>query len=101
MDSACAPSQPKPQMSGLAIASLILSCLTVFLGPFGCLPGIVCGHLARKQIRQHPDIRGREFALAGLIVGYAYLAIVLMLILAIVFFVFLPTLGQTIGLHHP
>jgi hypothetical protein len=73
MDSKCASTQPTPQMSGLAIASLILSCLTIFLGPFGCVPGIVCGHIARWQIRRDPNSCGGGVALAGLIIGYIFL----------------------------
>ena len=87
MDSTCVSLQPKPQISGLAIASLVLSCLTVFLGPFGCLPGVVCGHLARRQIRKAPNTYyGNGVALAGLIVGYTFLVIMVIMVL----FVFLP-----------
>lgn len=51
--------------SGLAITSLILS-LT------GCLSlgGVICGHLARRQIRRDPSVTGNGLALAGLIIGY-------------------------------
>jgi serine/threonine protein kinase len=61
--------------SGLAIASLILSCLTVILGPFGCIPGIICGHLARAKCRKDPALKGAGMASAGLIVGYTLLAV--------------------------
>ncbi len=84
MDSQCASSQPRPQMSGLAIASLVLSCLSVFLGPLGCVPGIVCGHLARWQLRKDPNTCGAGVALAGLIVGYIFL--VLGILIAVLFF---------------
>jgi hypothetical protein len=51
--------------SGLAITSLILS-LT------GCLSlgGVICGHLARRQIRRDPSVTGNGLALTGLILGY-------------------------------
>lgn len=51
--------------SGLAIASLVLS-LT------GCLSlgGVICGHLARRQIRRDPAVTGNGLALTGLILGY-------------------------------
>lgn len=51
--------------SGLAITSLILS-LT------GCLSlgGVICGHLARRQIRRDPSVTGNGLAMAGLILGY-------------------------------
>lgn len=60
--------------SGLAITSLILSCLTIVIGPFGCVPGIVCGHLARAECRKDPAVAGAGMATAGLIVGYVLLA---------------------------
>lgn len=59
--------------SGLAIASLILSISSVILWPFGFVPGIICGHLARRQIREDPLIRGDGLAKAGLIIGYIFL----------------------------
>jgi DNA-directed RNA polymerase subunit RPC12/RpoP len=55
--------------SALAIASLVCS-----LTCFGCLPGIICGHLARGRIRRNPGLRGGGLALAGLIIGYLVLA---------------------------
>ena len=60
---------------GLAIASLILSCLTVVLGPFGCIPGIICGHLARAECRRDRALMGDGLAVAGLIIGYLFLAL--------------------------
>lgn len=68
------PSHVSRRTSGLAIASLVLSCVTVFLGPFGCVPGIIWGHLARRDCRAHPTLGGDGLALAGLIVGYVFLA---------------------------
>jgi Mg/Co/Ni transporter MgtE len=53
--------------------------------------GIVCGHLARSQIRKDPNFTGGGIALAGLIVGYGFLVFVVVAMLA---FVFLPILLQ-------
>ena len=60
--------------SGLAIASLVLSF-------FGCLAigGVICGHLARKQMRRDPSLGGRGLATAGLIIGYISVALTLAL----------------------
>ena len=66
--------------------SLVLSCLSVFFGPFGCLLallGIACGHSARRQIRRDPDLCGSGIALAGLIVGYAVLVVIVIGILSV------------------
>ena len=68
------------------IASLVLSCLTVGLGPFGCIPGIICGHLGRAECRKNPTLRGDGLALAGLIIGYMFL--VLGLLAAFLLFAF-------------
>jgi len=61
-----------PRTSGLAIASLVLSI-------FGCtgiagIAAVICGHLARKQIRHNPQVAGKGLALAGLIIGYSTFA---------------------------
>jgi hypothetical protein len=55
--------------SGLAIASLVLSLVI----PIGCIPAIVCGHIALRKIEKDAMIRGRGLALAGLIIGYVAL----------------------------
>ncbi len=73
--------------SGLAIASLILSCGTVILGPFGCIPGIACGHLARSECRKNPSVGGDGIALAGLIVGYVFLVFLIVGVLLYLCFV--------------
>ncbi len=57
--------------SGLAIASLVFS----FIVPFGCIPAIVCGHIALRKIRKEPTVKGYGLALAGLIIGYVGLCL--------------------------
>lgn len=69
----------RPRTSPLAIWSLVLSLATMVLGPFGCVPGIVCGHLARRAMRRDPSLGGRGLATTGLVVGYALLAVGLVL----------------------
>jgi hypothetical protein len=75
------PPAPRPPLaatgrtSGLAIASLICSAASFILLPLGFIPGIICGHLARKQIARDPALGGGGLAKAGLIVGYAALGI--------------------------
>jgi hypothetical protein len=74
----------------LAIASLALSAGSIVLGPLAFLafiPGIVCGHLARGQIRRNPVLGGAGLALAGMVVGYALLALTALLILGIAVFI--------------
>jgi len=66
------PPQPSPNspLSSMAVASLVLSLLSLILGPFGYIPGIICGHLAQGRLRRDAWLRGAGFAKAGLIVGY-------------------------------
>jgi hypothetical protein len=66
--------------SDLAIASLVLSLLSLTLPFLGFYPGalffiaaIVCGHIARRRCRRDPRLGGSGLALAGLIVGYSLL----------------------------
>jgi hypothetical protein len=57
--------------SGLAVASLVFS----LVGPIGCIPAIICGHLALRKIRSEPALRGYGLSLAGLIIGYVVLGL--------------------------
>jgi len=67
--------------------SLILGLVSWFVCPFiGAGAAVLLGHSARAQIRQRPYLRGSDRALAGMILGYAHLAIyglALLLILGI------------------
>ncbi len=76
--------QPAPAgTSGLAVASFICS---IFLC-IGCIPGIICGHLARRNLRRDAALGGGGLAIAGLIISYLSLAASLgVTLLAIVFF---------------
>ena len=53
------------------MAALVLS----LFGPIGCIPAIVCGHLARARFANHPQLQGKGLALAGLILGYLFLGL--------------------------
>ena len=57
--------------SGLAIASFICS-LSFCLG---FIPGIICGHLARRNIKRDPSLKGGGLAMAGLIISYLSLTV--------------------------
>ncbi|WP_219844172.1 DUF4190 domain-containing protein [Arthrobacter sp. MYb213] len=66
----------QPETNVFAILALILGILTGFFG-------IIFGHLALNQI-QRTGQSGRGMALAGLIIGYAWLALWILLILGMV-----------------
>jgi len=58
-----------PPTNSLAIASLVCG-LSQFFAPFiAGIPAIVCGHVARSQIRRTGE-RGDGMAMAGLVLGY-------------------------------
>lgn len=62
------------ETSPLAIASLAFSCLGALTAGILAIPGIVCGHLAKKQI-DRGEYEGRSLAQAGIIVGIAVLVL--------------------------
>lgn len=70
----------------MATLSLIFSCcflLTpLFLGTIG---GIVCGHLAMREIRRDPQLKGRQLAKWGLIIGYSSIVLIPLLVLGYLF----------------
>lgn len=57
---------------GQATASMVLGILSlVMLGLLTAIPAVICGHMAKKKIKQDPDqFTGEGSALAGLIMGY-------------------------------
>lgn len=81
---------PPKKTNGLAIASLILSIVGfVWILPFlGGLIGAIMGHFALSQIKNTGE-NGRGMALAGIIVGWAGVAVIIafvgLLVLAGVF----------------
>lgn len=77
-----APSQtyPRVETSVLAIISLVAGILGVFF--FGSLIAVICGHLARAEIRRKAgQLEGDGLAVAGLVLGYIMLGFTLLLVL--------------------
>lgn len=67
-----------------AIWSFVLSLVGLLCCAFVFgIPAIVCGHLALGNLKRNPALQGRGLALAGLIIGYASVAL---LLIYIVFF---------------
>jgi hypothetical protein len=67
------------------MASLVFSLLSFILGPLGCIPGIIFGHIARAQIKKDPSLEGTGLALSGLIIGYLFTILLLTLAFLIIF----------------
>jgi hypothetical protein len=66
--------------SGAAIASLVCGIAGMFLFFPATIPAIICGHVARARIRRTGE-GGAGLALAGLILGYLGLVIVVAVII--------------------
>lgn len=59
----------KSKTSALSVVSLIMGILGIFI--FGSLIAIICGHIARSQIRKSDGaLSGDGMAIAGLVLGY-------------------------------
>jgi ABC-type Fe3+-siderophore transport system permease subunit len=71
----------------MAVFSLSLSCLSLFIGPIGYIPGIIFGHAARSECKKNPQLLGSGMALAGLIVGYLCLVFTILLVVLIIKYV--------------
>jgi hypothetical protein len=86
--------------SGTAIASLVAGIIAWVGLPFiGALVAVICGHVARGEIRRMPpgSVDGEGLAVAGLILGYAQLALCL---LALLLFIAILIFGFTfLGMH--
>jgi hypothetical protein len=83
---------PAPPTNGLAIAALVCG-VGGFVVGLSFIPAIICGHLARRQIRQTGE-QGAGLALAGLILGYVGTALFILLIA--VFVVIMHKIGQAL-----
>ena len=71
-----------PVTCGEAIASLVCGVCVFLLGPIAGIPAVITGHIARKKIRNSGGtISGSGMALAGLILGYASIIVVILAVL--------------------
>ena len=76
------------QTSGLAITSLVCGILGWTLLPLvGSLVAILTGHMARGEIRRaNGQIDGDGLAVAGLVLGWISIALMVLAVLVVVFF---------------
>lgn len=76
-----------PVTNTMALTSMILGILGIFVAwIFTSIPAIICGHIARRQIRNSGGTQsGDGMAIAGLITGY--LMTLLFLVLVVGFFI--------------
>lgn len=85
--------------STTAVVSLIMGLLGWTLLPFvGGVVAIITGHIARSEIRRNPEaLQGDGLAIAGLILGYAVIAVSLLALLAVVMLGGLAALAAMAG----
>jgi len=76
--------------NGLALASLACGLAQLSLGPAVAIPAIVFGHVARRQIKRTGE-QGAGLALAGLILGWTTMIVLIVLIVA--------SLAMSVGMH--
>lgn len=83
--------QLAPPTSGLAIASMVCGILSLFFcfcgGMLLGIPAVICGHMALKQTGSErpgmtPRMGGRGMAIAGLIMGYIGILLIIVGIIA-------------------
>jgi len=67
-----------------AILSFIFSSFSLILGPLGCIPGIILGHISMRSA-QDRNKRSEELATGGLYVGYSY--IIFYIVITIVYII--------------
>lgn len=73
---------PTRPTSTLAVVSLVMGILGLFF--FGSIIAVICGHLARSEIRRSEGkLDGDGVAVAGLVLGYLGLAFTLLIVLII------------------
>jgi hypothetical protein len=79
---------PLRQTSSLAVISLVAGILGWTLAPLlGSIGAVICGHLARAEIRRAPDrLEGDGLAIAGLVLGWAQIVLTVLFIAAVFMF---------------
>lgn len=74
---------PRPtSTNGLAIAGMVLGIVWFYW--IGSLLAVVFGHVALSQIKRNPYQNGKGMAIAGLVLGYIGLAVLLLIVLLVV-----------------
>lgn len=92
-------SAPTRTSSGAAVASLILGILSLsFLPVLASIPGIICGHIARGNIRQsNGALTGEGMATAGLVMSYlggAFWLVMMLFVLPLLAGIALPVFSE-------
>jgi hypothetical protein len=93
------PPLAPPQLAttnSLAITSLICGIAQFMFGPLATIPAVVCGHMARHQIRRTGE-QGAGMALAGLILGWIGVGFTALLVLVAILLTVAVSSGSGVG----
>jgi uncharacterized membrane protein len=75
---------PRQRTNPLAVAALACALGQPFTLMLSTIPAVVLGHVARNQIRRTGE-DGRGLAMAGLVLGWAGVVLILLFVVAVVF----------------
>jgi len=87
---------PMAKTNSLAITSLICGIAQFMFGPLTTIPAVICGHMARGQIRRTGE-QGAGMALAGLILGWIGVGFTVLVLLIAVLAVVAVSRGGAAG----
>ena len=87
---------PLPRTNPLAITSLVCGIAQLMFGPLATIPAVVCGHMARGQIRRTGE-QGAGMALAGLIMGWIGVGFTVLVVLVAVLAIAAVSSGGAAG----
>lgn len=93
------PPLAPPQLAktnSLAITSMICGIAQFMFGPLATIPAVVCGHMARHQIRRTGE-QGAGMALAGLILGWIGVGFTALLVVAAILLTVAVSRGGAVG----
>lgn len=95
--------QARYPTSSLAVVSMVFGILAWVMLPFiGALVAVICGHLARSEIRRAPAdnrMEGDGMAIAGLVLGYVQLALSVIVVLFVIAVLVFGVFGLGIANH--
>ncbi len=72
------------RLDSFAVVSFVLGLTSLIVGPLGSLPAIIFGHISLSRIKANSSIEGRGYALAGVVLGYTTLMILIVLVVALI-----------------
>jgi hypothetical protein len=82
--------------NSLAITSMICGIAQLMFGPLATVPAVVCGHMARSQIRRTGE-QGAGMALAGLVLGWIGVGFTALVVIAAILLTVAVSSGSGVG----